>query len=337
MQLNNPQSQWHSPLGSTTEASAKTQKKLTTAAALKLLPKLVEAYAWNQPERAVSLVSQISEAVTETHPDIAKDLKRFTSKEMKPLRSFSKPEKLIEFEEPQHGFDSVILPDAVLAECRLIVGEHAQAARLAEFALKPRHRILLHGAPGNGKTLLAEALAKELSVPFLRVKYSGLIDSHLGESAKNIDAMFDYAKTAPCVLFADEFDGIGMDRSDNKDVGEARRITNQLLITMERMPSHCVFVAATNAPTLMDKALLRRFDFVVEIPKPTADLVSRCARKELDPSITPGHDLLHLVQRIEAMQMENLYSVVELCKRIRRDLVLNEGRGLEFLLSFEKS
>jgi nicotinamide riboside kinase len=324
-----------SPSDATQEPSAaevKAKKKLTTAAALKLVPKLVEAYTWNQDQRARGLALEIVDALEDVHPDVSKQLRRFTSTGLQPTR-LHKPEKILDFETARFGFESLILAEKTLLEFRSIVNEHDRAGELRAFQLFPRHRILLHGAPGNGKTMLAEALAKELNVPFLRVKYGGLIDSHLGETAKNIDSLFDYAKSAPCVLFADEFDGIGMGRGDNQDVGEARRITNQLLITLERLPSHCVFVAATNSPELMDKALNRRFDVVLEIPKPTPELFAACARKELDPLITPGHDLLYLVPRIRNLDLENIFSVVELCKRIRRDLVLNEGRGIEHLLT----
>lgn len=309
----------------------KAQKKTNVAAALKLLPKLLESYAWNQPDRGLQVAQTIASAIEVTHPDVAKGMRRFTEREKRTIsmHAVHKPEKLISFEEARHGFENVVLSPDVLAACRAIVEEHAMTAKLAAFDLKPRHRILLHGAPGNGKTLLAEAFAKELGVPFLRLTYGGLIDSHLGQTSKNIDTLFSYASTAPCVVFADEFDGIGMARGDNKDVGEARRITNQLLIDLERLPSHTVFIAATNAEDLMDKALLRRFDFVVEIPKPTPDLVARCATKALDPSITPGFNLVHLVSRIQAMRLPSLYAVVELCKRLRRDLVLNGGEGIE--------
>jgi SpoVK/Ycf46/Vps4 family AAA+-type ATPase len=309
------------------------QQRPKTKNILHKIPKLVEAYAWSQPDRGKELTEQIAAGLELQYPEISKGLRRFVDKGIKPMRLGAIPQKIISFEEPEHGFDTVILSDTVLAECKSIVAEHAMSQRLAEFKLKPRHRIFLHGAPGNGKTMLAEAMAHELGVPFLRVKYGGLIDSHLGETAKNIDTMMEYASSAPCVLFADEFDGIGMDRSDNQDVGEARRITNQLLIALERMPAHCVFIAATNAPTLMDKALIRRFDFVVEVKQPTPELIHRCALKELDPSITPGHDLRHLAKKIQTMPVVNIYSVVELCKRIRRDLVINDGKRMAAILS----
>ncbi|MDO8728552.1 MAG: ATP-binding protein [bacterium] len=308
----------------------KVQKRLAETAAIKQLPKLIEAFQWNQKDRISVVGESIASAVEAHHPDVSKKIRSMFGKEMRQLAV--KPERLLEFEEARHGFDAVILPLEIQRECMEIVAEHNRSSDLAAYGLVPRHKVLLHGAPGNGKTMLAEALAFELSIPFLRVKYGGLIDSHLGETGKNLQSIFEYTKTAPCVLFLDEFDGIGMDRNDNRDIGEMRRVTNQLLIAIERIPSSCVLVAATNADSLLDSALKRRFDFVIEVPTPTVELRFQCARKELSPSITPGHDVLHLADRIALMDLSNLSAVVDFCKRIRRDLVLNAGAGLDTLV-----
>lgn len=228
--------------------------------------------------------------------------------------------------------DAVFLPADVEHGCRAIIAEHHRRDELASFGLAPRHKVLLHGAPGNGKTMLAEALAKELDIPLLRVKYAGLIASYLGDTGKNIATIFEFAETAPCLLFLDEFDGIGAARHDNQDVGEMRRITNQLLILLDRLPPYCVFVAATNGYDLIDYALKRRFDFNIEILAPDEPLRRRCALAEIDPRLTPGHDITDLARSIAALPLKNVHEVVQLCRRLRRDLVLNDGRGLELLL-----
>jgi len=310
--------------------TVKAQKRASEASAIKQLPKLIEAFQWHQADRVELVGESIASAVEAYHPDVSKKIRSVFGRTLRPLAM--KPEKLLDFEDARHGFDAVILPVDIQRECMAIVAEHSHCDDLAAYGLTPRHKVLLHGAPGNGKTMLAEALAFELSIPFLRVKYGGLIDSHLGETGKNLQSILDYAKTAPCVLFLDEFDGIGMDRNDNRDVGEMRRITNQLLIAIERLPSSCVLVAATNADSLLDSALKRRFDFVIEVPTPTVELRLQCAQKELASAITPGHDVLHLADRVARMDLPNLSAVVDFCKRIRRDLVLNSGAGVEALV-----
>jgi hypothetical protein len=312
--------------------TVKIQKKVAEASAIKLLPKLIEAFTWNHKDRIAEVGENMAVTIEIHHPAVAKRIRDTFGHELRP-KNLMAPTNLLSYEEARHGIESVILPASIEDECHAIVQEHNRQEELRTFGLDPRHRVLLHGEPGNGKTLLAEALAHELQVPFLRIKYGGLLASYMGETGKNIDTILEYAKTAPCVLFLDEFDGVGMDRNGNgNDVGEIRRITNQLLIALERIPSTCVFVAATNSLNLVDKALKRRFDFVIEVPAPTKELIQRCAAKELSPSLTPGRDVSSLADRVAELGLQNLSDVVNLCKRIRRDLVLNDGVGVEMLL-----
>lgn len=313
-------------------AIAKAQRKVSATAAIKLIPALVEAANWGQTERVATQTEQIALALADQFPDIAKRLKT-RGGGLRPVPLKRCPDQLITVEQPRHGLDHVLLSPEALAECAAILREHRLADELARFQLQPRHRVLLHGAPGNGKTLLAEAIARELEVPFLRVKYGGLIDSHLGETGKNIHTLLEYAGQGHCVLFADEFDGLGGARDNNTDVGEARRITNQLLIELERLPSHCIFIAATNMTGLLDNALKRRFDFVLEIKPPTIDLVKRCVKRELRTELTPGHDLSRFMPVISGIPFPNVFGIVELCKRIRRDLALADGTNIQQLIA----
>ncbi|WNV05823.1 ATP-binding protein [Candidatus Methylospira mobilis] len=305
-----------------------TQKRKAESSAIKLLPMLVEAAFWNQKAAMSDVGEKIAAIVEATHPAISKRIRNTLDQNRKPAYLHN-PDKLLEFEEARHGFDTVILPESIESDCRSIIQEHHRRGELAPFDLLPRHKILVYGPPGNGKTMLAEAFAFDLGVPFIRVKYGGLIGDYLGSTGRNIQEIMDYVRTGPCVLFLDEFDGIGMDRNDNQDVGEARRITNQLLISIERLPSTCILIAATNVDHLLDSALKRRFDFVLELPKPTEQLKRRCAEKELNPSITPGFNLLYLLDQIARAPFKNLKEVVDHCQRIRRDLVLNNGVGIE--------
>lgn len=309
----------------------KAQKKAAESAAIKMLPKFIEACLWRQSERMSEAGESIAAAIEMHHPAIALKIRNVRGQSMRPLPL--PPLNLIAFDEPRHGLSDVILPDSIDAGCRSIIQEHQRRDDLAAYSLSPRHKVLLHGDPGNGKTMLAEALAFELGVPFLRIKYSGLIESYMGNTGKNIETIMEYAKTAPCLVFLDEFDGVGMDRNGaNNDVGEMRRITNQLLISLDRLPASCVFVAATNCPGLVDPALKRRFDLVLELPAPTIAMMQLCANKELSASLTPGRDVTHLAKRVAALPLKNLFEVVEICRRIRRDLALNEGIGVEVVL-----
>jgi len=122
-----------------------------------------------------------------------------------------------------------------------------------------------------------------------------------------------------------------VDRRDGNDVAEIRRVTNQLLIAIDRLPPSCMFIAATNLFVRLDSAVVRRFDFVLEIPTPTEETRLLCATKELDIALTPGKDVSHLARAVANLPLKSLSAVVDRCREIRRDLVLNDGRGIDEL------
>jgi SpoVK/Ycf46/Vps4 family AAA+-type ATPase len=131
--------------------------------------------------------------------------------------------------------------------------------------------VLLSGPPGGGKTSLAEAIATELAIPLLTVRYEGLIGSFLGETASRMDALFAGVRTRPCVLFFDEFDAVAKERGDVHETGEIKRVVSSLLLQVDRLPSHVVVIAATNHPELLDRAVWRRMQLRLELPMPTRD------------------------------------------------------------------
>ncbi|MDH5648554.1 MAG: AAA family ATPase [Gammaproteobacteria bacterium] len=174
---------------------------------------------------------------------------------------------------PKKKLEDLILPKNVRATCDEIIEEHHRRDLLRSHNLEPRHRILLSGPPGNGKTSLAEAFANALMVPLYVVKYEGIIGSYLGETAKQLDRMLDQVKSQRCALFFDEFDALGKERADPNEVGEIKRVVNALLMQIDLMPSHVTVIAATNHPEMLDNAAWRRFDTKINLPKPTRSLV----------------------------------------------------------------
>lgn len=323
-----------SPSAELSPTELKRKRKTSDAAIIRLIASLVEGYQWRLDDQVRDTCQKLLEATEEQHPAVHKRLKSFLRHSMpRPTALLRAPDDIVSLEPTKLLLDQVVLSDEVEAEIRSLITENQRSEELAEFALQPRHRVLLHGAPGNGKTMLAEALAGELGLPFLRVKYSGVVASHLGETGKNIERLIAYASSAPCVLFLDEFDGLAIQRNQAGDVTEMRRVTNQMLISLDRLPAHCIFVAATNSPQLLDPAILRRFDLPVEVPPPDESLRRRAAELELNPNLTPGMDVSHLAKDVGALDLPNLYEVVNLCRRIRRDLVLNEGQGIKSLIT----
>lgn len=169
---------------------------------------------------------------------------------------------------PERGLATLVLPAPVLRECHELIEEHHRAELLRSYNLAPRHRLLLVGPPGNGKTSVAQALAHELMVPLLLVRYEGLIGSYLGETASRLRKVFDYARQRRCVLFLDEFDTVGKERGDIHETGEIKRVVSTLLLQMDQLPAHVVIVTATNHAELLDRAVWRRFELRLRLPPP---------------------------------------------------------------------
>jgi len=170
----------------------------------------------------------------------------------------------------------MVLPIDVEKRLQSIEKEFAAKERLGKYNLSPKKKILLHGAPGCGKTLSAERIAWNLGLPLLKVRFDALLSSYFGESASNLRAVFDYCKREPVVLLLDECDFIAKSRTTTHDVGEVPRIVNMLLTLLDEYNAPGLVIATTNLKIKLDEALFRRFDDVIEIPIP-----QKYQRKEL--------------------------------------------------------
>ena len=177
--------------------------------------------------------------------------------------------QLVQEKTPLKRLDQLFLPENVLQSCRDLVEEQARADLLRSYGLEPRNKVLLVGPPGNGKTSLAESIAEALMIPFLTVRYENIIGAYLGETALRLSKLFDYVKTRQCVLFFDEFDTIGKERGDQQETGEIKRVVSSLLLQIDALPSYVVTIASTNHDSILDKAVWRRFQIKLELPKPT--------------------------------------------------------------------
>ena len=169
---------------------------------------------------------------------------------------------------PIRRLEDMILPAEAEAVIRELVEEQHRADLLRSYNLEPRHRVLLAGPPGNGKTSLAEAIADALSVPLIAVRYEAVIGSYLGETAQRINQVFEHARSRHCVLFFDEFDSVAKERGDLHETGEIKRVVSSLLLQVDALPSYVVVVTASNHPELLDRAVWRRFQIRIELPMP---------------------------------------------------------------------
>ena len=136
-------------------------------------------------------------------------------------------------------------------------------------------KLLFVGPPGTGKTSTARAMSAKLKLPFLEVRLSMITDQYLGETAKNIDRVFDLAKRmSPCILFIDEFDFMAKTRSSDENAA-LKRAVNSLLKAIDEISlvKHGVLlIGATNHPQLLDSAAWRRFDDILDFPLPDKEM-----------------------------------------------------------------
>lgn len=171
--------------------------------------------------------------------------------------------------DPVRSMASMLLNEEIKAACQELIEEQQRRDLLRSYGLEPRHRMLLSGPPGNGKTSLAEAVAHELMAPLFVVRYEAVIGSFLGETSSRLKRLFDFVRTHQCVLFFDEFDTLGKERGDTHETGEIKRVVSSLLLQIDALPSHVVVITATNHAELLDRAVWRRFQLRLEMPAPT--------------------------------------------------------------------
>lgn len=167
-----------------------------------------------------------------------------------------------------------------------VIREQRAIHLIRNRGLTPRRKLLLIGRPGTGKTLTASALAGELGLPLFVVRLDGLITKFMGETAAKLRLIFEALTQTRGVYLFDEFDSIGSARGLSNDVGEIRRVLNSFLQMVEQDNSDSLVIAATNHVGILDRALFRRFDDVIEYDLPDKIRIIETLRAKLGVFVT---------------------------------------------------
>jgi SpoVK/Ycf46/Vps4 family AAA+-type ATPase len=245
----------------------------------------------------------ITKAPTQWNRDYSLSALPFSKRESAPLVQVLTHEKL------RHH---MVLSEAVEARFMRIEKEYAARTRLALYGLRARNRILLYGPPGCGKTLGSERLAWATGLPMHRVRFDTLVSSYFGETARNLQRVFDDAQKRPCALVLDECDTIARSRTEGNDVGEIPRIVNMLLQLLEDFGSEGMVMAATNISGSLDKAMFRRFDEVIELPKPSLREIKRLLKVSLSSMKNEiGLSLDDFAMKMEGQAFSEIVKVVQ--------------------------
>ncbi|MFC7227867.1 ATP-binding protein [Salinirubellus salinus] len=184
-------------------------------------------------------------------------------------------------EEVEITLDDLVLTRDQEAEIEKVMKAIEHRDYLASIGLREIGKLLFVGPPGTGKTSVARALARQLELPFVEVKLSMITSQYLGETAKNVDKTFEVAKRlSPCILFMDEFDFVAKTRSSDEHAA-IKRAVNTLLKSIDEVSliqDDVLLIGATNHPDQLDAAAWRRFDEIVNFPKPDRNMRSDILR-----------------------------------------------------------
>lgn len=176
---------------------------------------------------------------------------------------------LIITDKEQVSFGDIFMNDENKIKVRQLIKEQSYLEELHKYGLPVDNKVMLEGSSGCGKTMTAKAIAHALGRNILILNLSNVVCSRIGETSQNLKMVFDKAAREKAVLFLDEFDQIGKSRgSDEKDVGEMRRLVNTLIQLIDYFPEKALLLCATNHGDIIDSALMRRFQLKINYEMP---------------------------------------------------------------------
>lgn len=304
------------------------------------LKALLRSHADRDDQRFYSTALNVaSKEARHGHHKLANDLKALVEKlqqsdsiglaASKPASFIQQPKgdlkALLELNDSSVRRSELVLSDDIRERLEKVLLEQRQKDRLAQFGLFARRKLLFTGSPGTGKTMSAAVLATELKLPLYTVVLDSLITRFMGETAAKLRLIFDHIKQTRAVYLFDEFDAIGTQRGARNDVGEIRRILNSFLMFVEQDTSESVILAATNHPELLDKALYRRFDDIIQFEKPGKEQIKTLAENCLTMFNTTSlmwHEITEVAEGLSSAD------ITRVCEDAAKEAVLHHDANL---------
>lgn len=300
-----------------------------------LVKKLFSSYKNKNDELFMRTANEIIEDETKkNHKILADDLKailRSESVTKKGVSSFSgqapkdkdRDIPLVEIVYPEKYFSDIVSSDSIKGQLEDVIREFRNWDILMSNGVYPMRKILFYGPPGCGKTLSAQAVASEIGIPLLYVRFDAVVSSYLGETASNIRKVFEYAKNDSWVIFFDEFDAIGRSRDDATEHGEIKRVVSTFLQQIDNYKGKSIIIAATNYENSLDYAIWRRFDETINFEMPTGNEQVQLLKLKLKLFNGPGH-----VFDESKVKMKNFNhaDVVKVAENIMKKCILNGSR-----------
>ena len=217
---------------------------------------------------------------------------------------------LLEARYPKDRLKHLVVPAPLGTQIERIIREQRHADRILASGLTLRRKLLLVGPPGTGKTLTASIIAGELGLPLLSIRLDGLITKYMGETAARLRQVFESTNRTLGVYLFDEFDAIGSRRGMANEVGEMRRVLNSFLQMVEQDGSRSLVLAASNHPELLDPALFRRFDDILQYELPDQVQIGKVLRTGLARKSADGIDWPNLAMLAQGLNHADVTRVV---------------------------